>query len=151
MLTANGTNLNNGTNGHFLNCASDYEPSPVIDITPATASKPDCTGQHATYTHHVQWLDSDNVQHGLTIRSDSLQGLLADLKLIKGMIRQAKAKAAEHAPPQATQTPAPDSDEPPCKIHGTPMVRRQSKRTGGIYFSHKMANGELCFGRTPKA
>jgi hypothetical protein len=75
---------------------------------------------------------------------------MGELKLLKAMIRQAKGKAAVSTPQQAV--PEPDADVPPCRIHGVQMERRTSKRTGGIYFSHRLPGSkELCFGRAPKA
>lgn len=170
MVTQNGThrngtsyNLPNGvnntresflhdddhsSNGHFLNCASDYEERPIIDIAPAEP-RPGWKDAFPAFTHNISWVDADGCSHSMTLRSDSLSGLMADLKLLKGMIRQAKEKAAESAPQQAT--PEPDADVPPCKIHNVPMERRTSKRTGGIYFSHRLPGSkELCFGRHPK-
>ena len=34
-----------------------------------------------------------------------------------------------------------------CRVHGDPMVQKVSAKTGNPYWSHKMPNGELCFGR----
>ena len=154
MVTVNGTNHNgyvNGTNGHTLICDSDYEPRPVIVITPSKPT-PGWRDQLAPYTHCLQWSDSDGCSHSMTLRADTLEQLLADLKLIKQGIKIAKEKAKEKAKAQQPVTqPDPDSDVPPCKVHGTPMVRKQSRRTGEIYFSHALPNGELCFGREKKA
>jgi hypothetical protein len=144
MVTANAFH-HNGTNGHVLYCPSDHEP---IDVTP-TAPKPAWRDEFPTFTHHLQWVDADSVSHGLTLRSDSLQDLMSDLRMVKGMIRQAKQKAAE-SKPQSEQTPEPDSDVPPCKVHGAPMRRAVSKRTGGTYFYHDIGR-DRCFGRAAKA
>jgi hypothetical protein len=62
------------------------------------------------------------------------------------MIRQAKQQHAESNPVQ----PQTQEERVVCKIHGVEMERRVSRRTGGHYFSHKLADRELCFGR-PKA
>jgi hypothetical protein len=150
IMLADRTHHHNGANGHLLDCPSDY---PAIDVTPmptAPTPKPGWRDQHAAFTHHIQWVDADGISHGLTLRSDSLQGLMADLKMVKGMIRQAKQKASESTPQQA-ETPVPDSDIPACRIHNVAMERRTSKRTGGIYFSHRLPGSkELCFGRESK-
>jgi hypothetical protein len=145
MVAANGIHSNG--NG-FLNCSSDY---PAIDITPLPATpRPKWRDQHPLYVEHIEWVDHEGISHGLTLRSDDLQSLLADLRLVKSMIRQAKKQASDRTPQQAV--PEPDSDLPPCRIHGVPMERRTSKRTGGIYFSHRLPGSkELCFGREPKA
>ena len=151
MLTANGT-YHNGTHDHYLNCASDYEPAPVIDVTPKTGWR----DQLAPVTWSMSYVDSSGISHSCTLRGDTEEEVLDMVKPLVAGIRKAKQMAKERQP-QATQTPgavpytsAPDSDIPPCPVHGTPMIRRQSKRTGGIYFSHKMPSGELCFGREPK-
>jgi hypothetical protein len=116
--------------------------TPAVSLPP----KSDWGQQWPQFTHNVGWLDTDGKQHSLTIRTDDLDELLATLTTVKNVIRASKAKAAA-----SSQVPAPDSDVPPCPVHGTPMIRKQSKRTGGIYFSHKMADGQLCFGRPAKA
>jgi hypothetical protein len=87
MLSANDLCLNgNGINGKvaYLPCPSDYEPRPAIDVIPTTPA-PKWRDQHAAFTHHVQWVDSEGISHGLTLRSDSLQGLLSDLKMVKAI------------------------------------------------------------------
>jgi hypothetical protein len=157
MLT-NGIHHSNGNGVHatqlYAACPSDYE-AVAIDVTPQTAPKPGWRDQHAAFTHHIQWVDADGISHGLTLCSDSLQGLMADLKMVKGMIRQANEKARESAPAkQAEPSPqVPGADVPDvqhCKIHAVDMVRRWSKRTQGHYFGHKLPNGDLCYGREPK-
>jgi hypothetical protein len=154
MVAANGMHRN-GTSG-LLYCESDYEPAPVIDVVP-TAPKPSWRDQHAAFTHHIQWADADGISHGMTLRSDSLSGLMADLKLLKGMIKAAKQKAAESQPQQAVQTQADgarESEQPDvqhCRIHKVDMIRRWSKRTNGHYFGHKTPDGNFCYGRERKA
>ena len=91
------------------------------------------------------------MQHGLTVRSDSLQDLIADLCLIKAMVRQARAKAAERAPEQDTPEPEPDGNARVCKVHSVAMVERISKKTGRPFLSHRMPDDTLCFGRERKA
>ena len=144
----NGHGLNgNGVNGygHMLECPSDH---PVIDIVPTTpkTSRPRWRDELAPYTHTLQRLDGDGHSHSMTLRSDSLQDLLSDLKLLKSMVKQAKQKHAD-ANPEQRET---QLERVVCKIHGAEMERRVSRRTGGHYFSHKLADRELCFGR-PKA
>lgn len=34
-----------------------------------------------------------------------------------------------------------------CRVHGDPMIQKISVKTGNPYWSHKMPNGDLCFGR----
>lgn len=34
-----------------------------------------------------------------------------------------------------------------CRLHGDPMVQKVSTRTGNPYWSHKMPNGDICFGK----
>jgi hypothetical protein len=151
MVSANSIH-SNGSNGHFLHCPSNHE---LVDVTPmATPPRPKWRDQFPQFTHNLSWLDADGCSHSMTLRSDDLQGLMSDLKLLKGMIKAAKQKAAESASQstQTTQTPEPDSDVPPCKIHGVPMERRTSKRTSGVYFFHRLPGSkELCFGREAKA
>jgi hypothetical protein len=147
MISVNGTSYN-GANGNvtYLPCSSDYEERPLVNVTPK-APKPGWRDQHAIFTHHLQWVDHEGISHGLTLGSDSLQDLLADLRLIKQMIRQAKQTSSMPVS-QASEAPELDNDIPPCKIHGAPMQRKQSKRTGGIYCSHRLPSGELCFGKS---
>jgi hypothetical protein len=157
-MVANGTHHHNGGNGvHaaqlYAPCASDYE---AIDVTP-TVPKPAWRDEFPTFTHHLQWVDADGITHGLTLRSDDLQGLMSDLRMVKGMIRQAKQQASERAPQQATQAQADGASEEEqpdvqhCRIHKADMIRRWSKRTQGHYFAHKAPDGNFCYGRAPKA
>jgi len=34
-----------------------------------------------------------------------------------------------------------------CRLHGEPMVQKTSAKTGNPYWSHKMPDGTLCFGK----
>jgi hypothetical protein len=34
-----------------------------------------------------------------------------------------------------------------CRLHGEPMYQKISQKTGNPYWSHKMPNGDLCFGK----
>lgn len=34
-----------------------------------------------------------------------------------------------------------------CRVHGDPMVQKISERTGNYYWSHRMPNGDICFGK----
>jgi hypothetical protein len=155
-LASGGTNTREGylhnADGYLLEnaadyppCASDYEERPVFDVVP-TMPRPGWTDAFPAFTHNLSWIDGEGCSHSMTLRSDSLSGLMGDLKLLKGMIRKAKTKAAESQPAQTA--PQPDSDVSPCKIHGMAMERRTSKRTDGVYFSHRLPGSkELCFGR----
>jgi hypothetical protein len=150
MLTQNGTHLNGNGHVRMLHCESDYEPRP-IDVTPKTP-QPKWRDSWPEYTHNVNWLDSDSKQHSLTIRTDSIDELLATLTAIKHVIRASKAKTAEgstakplHSDPQGPAADCPDVQR--CAIHGTNMPRRWSKRTNGHYFGHKLSDGSFCYGR----
>lgn len=138
MVHANGS-TSNGYNGHTLICESDYPDVKAVDVTPKRT--PRWQDQVAKYTHNLSWVDADSCQHSMTIRADSLQELLDDLKLIKKGIQIAKAKSGKQNVPEET------GDIPVCPIHGVTMERRTSKRTGGQYFAHKTGPKELCFGR----
>ena len=77
---------------------------------------------------------------------------MADLRMVKGMIRQAKQKATESAPQQADgPSEADQPDVQQCRIHKVDMIRRWSKRTQGHYFGHKLPGGDFCYGRERKA
>jgi hypothetical protein len=150
MLAANGFHSNGNGTAHFLDCPSDYEP---IDITPlpTAPTKGSWRDQLAPVTWSMSYTDSSGISHSCTLRGDSEEEVLAMVKPIVAGVRKAKQLAKERQPQQA-EAPAPDSDVPPCRIHGTPMERRTSKRTGGVYFSHRLPGSkELCFGRAPKA
>jgi hypothetical protein len=158
IMIANGIHHSNGngTNGVHAQqlypaCASDYE-AVAIDITPQAApAKGNWRDQLAPVTWSMSYTDSSGISHSCTLRGDTEEEVLSMVKPIVAGVRKAKQLAKERAP-QQTETPVPDSDVPPCAIHGTPMERRTSKRTGGIYFSHRLPGSkELCFGREPKA
>jgi hypothetical protein len=169
MVAKNGTSYNlaggvNNTRESYLHndngvhaaqlyppCESDYEPAPVIDITPQSApAKGNWRNQLAPITWSMSYVDSSGISHSCTLRADSEEEVLAMVKPIVAGVRKAKQLAKDRAPQQAS--PEPDSDVPACKIHGMAMERRTSKRTGGIYFSHRLPGSkDLCFGRAPKA
>ena len=135
----------------YPSCPSDYEAAPVIDVVP-TAPKPGWHDAFPAFTHNLSWIDGEGCSHSMTLRSDSLSGLMADLKLLKGMIRQAKQKAAKSQPAQADA--ASESEQPDvqqCRIHKVDMIRRWSKRTNGHYFAHKAPDGNFCYGLAAKA
>ena len=148
MLAQNGTHLN-GVNAHvngkvaYLPCS--IRDHPVIDIVPTTpkTSRPRWRDELAPYTHTLQWLDADGHSHSMTLRSDSLQDLLGDLKLLKSMVKQAKQKHTDANPAQSKTQP----EKVMCPIHNLEMERRVSKRTGGHYHSHRLPGNDLCFGR----
>ena len=88
----------------------------------------------------------------MTLRADTLEQLLADLKLIKQGIKIAKKKAKAVGADAGTEgTQQEGEDTQLCAIHNTPMQRRWSKRTSGHYFAHRNADGSFCYGRKPKA
>ena len=145
MLTNDVSNHNNqhtnGTNGRRLECSSDYEECPQIDVIP-TAPTAQWRNEFPRFTHNLVWQDSSGISHSLTLRSDSLQDLLGDLKLVKSMIKAAKE---QHRTANPTQ-PVTQEEKVVCKLHSVQMERRVSKRTGGHYHSHKLAGRDLCFG-----
>jgi hypothetical protein len=154
MLTQNGTH-HNGSNGNGVHaselypaCPSDYE-AVAIDVTPQPApTKGNWRDQLAPVTWSMSYVDSSGISHSCTLRGDTEEEVLAMVKPIVAGVRKAKQLAKEHAPQQAA--PEPDSDLPPCKIHGVPMKRAVSKRTGGIYTFHDLPNRDKCFGRESK-
>ena len=115
-----------------------------VQITDPT-SQPGWRGQLAPYTHCLQWVDAHGCSHSLTLRADTLEALLADLKLVKQGIRITKQKATEHRDPQVPAVETPDVMR--CEIHGVDMPRRWSKRTSGSYFAHKLPNDNFCYGK----
>lgn len=127
---------NHQGNSNYPPCQSDYEARPVE--TPRVGKWSD---QLAPYTHSLSWIDNEGTSHSLTIRSNSINGLLNDLRIIKGYIRAARGKhAGEESAPVS-------EDVLLCTIHDVNMARRVSRRTGGSYFSHQLPSGELCYGR----
>ena len=145
MLSPTGTAFN-GTNGcgTHLPCASDYEPAPILDTT-LTAPTPKWRDDFPLFTHNISWLDSDGISHSLTLRSDDLQALFADLRLLKSMIRASRQKAPVDNPGKPQQNT--EHERVVCKIHNVEMERRVSKRSGGHYFSHRLVGNDLCFGK----
>ena len=148
MLEQNGIHSNGHLNGvatpAYPECPSDYEAAPAPEPQPAPL--PGWRNQFPQYTHNVSWLDSDQKQHSLTIRTDDIHELFGVLKGLKNTIRASKAKAAESQP----QAEAPAEQQPDvqrCAIHGEDMPRRWSKRTQGHYFAHKLGDGSFCYGK----
>ena len=142
MVTVNGTNHNGYVNGNsrMLDCASDYE-AVTIDVTPSKPT-PKWPDHLAPYTHCLQWSDSDGCSHSMTLRADTLEQLLADLKLIKQGIKIAKKKAKAVGADAGTEgTQQEGEDTQLCVIHNINMMRRWSKRTNGHYFAHKLDDG----------
>ena len=140
----------NGNGIQHLECASDYEPRPAIPA-PAPAPLPKWSDELAPYTCSIGWSDDHGCTYNLTIRDDTLDGILPALRRVKKGIRRARQKASVTSP----ETPSAEPLESPgmaCPIHGVVMERRRSKRTGGHYFSHALPgsganNKSLCFGR----
>jgi hypothetical protein len=142
-MIANDIHHHNGNNGHLLDCASDYEARPVIDVKP-TAPKSGWQSQQADFTMNVSFLDSDNFQVSLTLRSDDLPALLADLKMVKTLaIKSRMQKEARGDAPVEVETRT-------CPVHDVAMVKALSRKTGKPYWSHDLLGGDRCFGRTPK-
>lgn len=136
----------NGYNGngdsHILQCSSDYENRPVIDILPSKPS-PKWRDQLAPVTWSMSYIDSSNISHSVTLRGDSEEEVLEMVKPLVAGIRKAKGNAKKEQQQDNTQ---PESVV--CKIHSVQMERRVSKRTGGHYHCHRMPDGkDLCFGR----
>lgn len=62
----------------------------------------------------------------------------------------ASAEEMQKAFAQKTTKPvnAVDSDlSANCRVHGDPMVQKVSAKTGNPYWSHRMPNGDICFGK----
>ena len=150
MLSHNGA-IPNGTSlsdrGTILNCPSDYEPRPVIDVVP-TAPKPGWRDQYALFTDTVQWLTPDGISHSLTIRSDDLGDLMRDVKLIRAMILKSRE---QHAAPGSESEPG-DGQEPmtkPCDLHGGAPMKRRVGKNGAAFYSHQVQGGNgWCNGRS---
>jgi hypothetical protein len=148
-MLANGIANHNGhVNGNGVNvhrvyppCPSDYEPV-TIDAIP-TAPKPGWRDQLAPVTWSMSWTASD-VSHSVTLRGDTEQEVLDLVKPLVAGIKAAKEK-------RQAQNPQTQPEHVVCKIHGAPMERRVSKRTGGHYHCHRLAGNDLCFGREKKA
>jgi hypothetical protein len=140
-MVANGVHHSNGVHHTptYPSCPSDYEAVTPADTAPRP--EPRWRAQFPQYTHNVSWLDSDNKQHSLTVRTDDLDELLSILTAVKRAIRASKAKS--HG---VTQEEQPE-DTLRCEIHNATMIRRWSRRTNGTYFSHRMQDGSLCYGR----
>ena len=161
MVTANGPHHNtNGANGQVNGAPAHVNgngqitqmlegPSDHIDVTPGPP-RPKWPDTWAPYRHSLSWQDDLGISHTVSLCNSTLQGLLDDSKMIMAGVRKAKERAAQRQPQSGAQPVLePDADVPPCPVHHVPMQRKQSKRTGGVYFSHKMADGSgLCFGRT---
>lgn len=145
MVSPNG----NGSNGHvtypYIECASDYEPRPeVIDVV-AREPQPGWHDQNPNFVHSLTWTDADGVGHMLVLRSDDLQSLFADIKMVKGLIKRSKEKATTANPEASQAQEEPDTQR--CAIHDVDMPRRWSKRTSGHYFGHKCSDGSFCYGK----
>jgi hypothetical protein len=80
MVNANGIS-GNSTNGHLLECASDYEPCSHAD----TAPQPKWRGAWPMFTHKGGWTDTDGKTHSLTIRRDHSTSRHRCLGLLRGL------------------------------------------------------------------
>lgn len=125
-------------------CPSDYEERPIINVTPSVP-KPAWRNEFPSFTHNLSWNDPEGVSHSLTLRSDDLQALFADIKMVKSMIKRSKEKHATAHPDAPEEQAEPDTQR--CEIHGVDMPRRWSKRTSGHYFGHKCSDGSFCYGK----
>ena len=147
-MNHNGTTSFNSTSHHDgVYPVVGINSSAVLDVQPTL---PDWRSALAPYTHSLSWLDADGCNHSLTLRANTLEQLLSDLKLIKEGIRTAKAVARQQ---QQGATETATETQPyvqRCTIHDVDMLRRWSKRTNGHYFAHKLANGDFCYGRSKR-
>ena len=80
----------------------------------------------------------------MTIKTDDVDELFGIQKAVKHIVRQSKQKAEETSP-QAETAAETQPDAQRCDIHNVDMPRRWSKRTGGHYFAHKLADGSFCY------
>ena len=137
----NGIHLNGVATPAYARCPSDYPEVPAPEPTPAPI--PGWRNQFPTFTHYIEWRDSDGRKHGLTVRTDDRAELLDTLRSIKPA-SPTKTPTQE----EGVKTPAETQpDVQRCAIHGVDMPHRWSKRTNGHYFAHKMADGSFCYGR----
>ncbi len=109
---------------------------------PAVAYKPDWqaqtpvhhwTDQLACVTHSVKFV-CDGIEHNVTIRGDSLDEVMVQVKQLTGMVKQAKADRPDQAEDAAQM----------CPIHNAPMTRQSNER--GSWFSHRV-DGKWCKGK----
>jgi hypothetical protein len=78
--------------------------------------------------------ESGGLKHTLTIRSDTLAQLTADLREVANMIKAAKAKAEAQ---QTQVTAAMDQEKAPtCALHGVELRRQRSKDGAQSWWSH---------------
>lgn len=127
----------------FAPCASDYEPPPAYD-----APMPGWRDQHPKYVHHVEWLDSDNRKHGLTVRTDDYDEFVATLRVVKAASQPQSPAEAEQ---QADDVPEPDAEEKPaskpCPVHPYDLMYRRPSKHGGHFYSHRLDDGSWCNGK----
>ena len=137
------------TDSYTLECASDYPPAPTLTVPMVV--RPGWQSEFPRFTLTRSWVDADGHSLSMTMRSDDLPGLISDSRMLRAMIKQSREQHAARAGTPAEPAYVPDIDVPNCKVHGTAMIRRVSKRTQGVYFSHDLPNGDRCFGREKKA
>jgi len=152
MLTQNGEPHNgNGIHSNSIRltpvypaCPSDYESRP-IDVMPESP-QPKWRDAWPMFTHNCGWTDSDGKTQSLTIRTDDADELFGILKAVKHIVRQSKEKAAGAAP-QDSQDPQAEPNTQPCPIHSNAVMQKRVNRSGGHFYSHRLANSEWCKGR----
>jgi hypothetical protein len=142
------TQSNAFRNGHtpangFLPCPTDYEPAP----TP----KPELPGWRSAFpahTHSLNWVDGDGISHSHTVRSDDIDEVLRQVRVVKAFIAAAKVRPEQkpaHAEPEQTDSaydaPEPDDDNY-CPTHGRTKLR--PSKYGGFFCAARLHDGSFC-------
>jgi hypothetical protein len=126
----------------------DTNPAPRIDHDAWKKEHRMTTGWHTReprFVHSLKWHDSEGVEHLHVVRSDDLDEVLREVRVVKQFIKAAKAQAEEHAVAVSTTTPEPPqepAEEPQkgyCTVHNLWMTLHHAKDgSGGQWYSHRV-------------
>ena len=107
------------TNGHVNNVngtprvSSDYEPTNWQEWTP----RPRWHDREPRFVHSVKWVDGDGLEHLHIVRTDALDEVLYEVRMLQQFISICREQAQED---HATSTSG-ESPEGWCSIHNAKM------------------------------
>jgi len=125
-----------------------HEPEPMPMLEPLR--EPSWRDCEPPIVHSVKFIDVYGRENLHVIRGDNLDEVLVHVRKLNAVLDAAKAKARQSAQSiPATVQHSTDPGVKPCPLpehSGAEMESRISKKSGKPYWSHRMEDGELCFG-----
>jgi hypothetical protein len=136
----------------------------TTSISTPPVARPSWREQEAPYTYTCKWKDASGLEQFLCIREDHMDSLLAQVKVLTGLIRKSQEHhaAADRTEAKGLRTEAdrtPPSPSPSvlstqpsalpaagwCALHQVAMERKSNGK--GQWYSHALPGGGWCKGK----